>query len=148
MLVGAALLFLRCGRNPEPVVEQKPAAATKPVVSEGRAFNARFPKGADGMDVTFTQEKDGYAQADLTRGGKKIAQLSISDTNANPSARDKFASATRKIAGLPAAAVGNMGTAVLAAGRYQVQVRSLDKGFAEADRVAWIQKFDLEGWTR
>jgi hypothetical protein len=146
LLGGVAFLFSRCGSGKEETAKTAPPAATLPApVEAGKTFNARFPKSGGGFDVVFTQEKDGYAQADLTREGKKLAQLSLSDTNANPGARDKFAASAKKIGGHPAAAVGSMGTAVLVAGRYQVQARSLDKSFTESDRAAWIAKFDLGG---
>ncbi len=124
---------------PSKPVAAIPAAA--PVA--GKTFNKMFPESGDGLKVQFTQEKDGYAQADLLKGAKKLAQLSISDTEANPSARDKFKDSTKKIGGHAAAPVGAMGTAVLIANRYQVQVRSTDPSFTAADREAWISKFKL-----
>jgi hypothetical protein len=95
--------------------------------------------------VQFTQEKEGYAQADLLRDGKKMAQLSISDTDSNPSARDKFKPGARTIAGHPSATVGSLGTAILVANRYQVQVRSIDPAFTAQEREAWLNQFQLGG---
>lgn len=71
------------------------------------------------------------------------AALSISDTDANPSARDKYKDATKRIAGHLAATSGSQGTAILVADRYQVQVRSLTTTFTAADREAWLEKFNL-----
>ncbi len=131
------------GSKSEPTPSKPLAAAPALAPVAGKTFNKLFPESADGFKVQFTQEKDGYAQADLLKGAKKLAQLSISDTEANPSARDKFKDATKKIGGHTAAAVGSMGTAILLSNRYQVQVRSTDPSFTAADREAWIEKFKL-----
>ena len=114
-----------------------------PDVAAGKTFNRLFPESGGGFTVQFTQEKAGYAQADLLKDGKKLAHFSISDTNSNPSAREKFKSSTRQLAGNPATAVGSLGTAILIADRYQVQVRSADPAFTVADREAWLLKFKL-----
>ena len=130
------------GPKDEPIAAKPgvtaPAAAA-PVA--GKTFNKLFPPSGDGFVIQFTQEKDGYAQADMLKGTKKVAQLSMSDTEANLPARDKFKDSAKKIGGNPAASVGSMGTAVLIAGRYQVQVRSTDPSFTAADRETWIAKF-------
>ena len=132
------------GPGTEPVPSKQVSAAPVPATPvASKNFNKIFPGSADGLSVQFTQEKDGYAQADLLKGGKKLAQFSVSDTDANPTARDKFKNSTKQIGGHPSAAIGSMGTAVLVAGRYQVQVRSTDPSFTAADREAWIAKFKL-----
>ncbi len=111
----------------------------------GSTFNRLFPNSGGGYERVFTQEKAGYAQADLMSGGKKLATLSISDTNANPSARSKFQAAGKQIAGYPAAEVGSGATAILVNDRYQVQIRSNAPTFSAQDREAWLQKFNLAG---
>ena len=93
--------------------------------------------------LTFTQEKTGFAEAALSKGAAKVATLTVSDTEANPSARDKFKASVKKIGEFPAVANGSQGTAVLVANRYQVQARSLTPAFTEADREAWLHKFKL-----
>ncbi len=122
--------------SPNKAIPQKEATA-------GSSLNAAFPKSSGDFTVRFTQEKDGFSQAELLKGAGKLATLSISDTAANPSARDKFKTATKKIAGHPAAAVGAQGTALLVADRFQVQVRSLQPAFSASDREAWLEKFNL-----
>lgn len=122
--------------TPNKAIPQKEATA-------GSSLNAAFPKSTGDFTVRFTQEKDGFSQAELLKGAAKIAALSISDTAANPSARDKFKTSTKKIAGHPAAGVGAQGTALLVADRYQVQVRTLQPAFSAADREAWLEKFNL-----
>ena len=150
LLIGAVVAWRMFRRAPEPV-RHTPAASTlpdapKPIPQReaisGSTLNKAFPEAGDGYKLTFTQEKDGFAQAELSKGGAKAATLSISDTAANPAARDKFKTASRRIEGYPAAAGGSMGTAVLAE-RYQVQARSLAPAFTEADREAWLAKFKL-----
>ena len=99
---------------------EAPAPVHVPVQAQATAeatLNAVFPQASGGYKVTFTQEKDGFAQADLIKDGTKLASLAVSDTTTNPSARDKFKTAAKKIAGFPAAAVGTQGTAILVADR-------------------------------
>jgi hypothetical protein len=114
----------------------------------GKNFNAVFPASGDGLSIAFTQEKDGYAQADLTKGGKKLAQLSISDTATNPAAKEKFKNSVKQLGGFPMAPVGSQGSALLVAGRYQVQVRSLDPSITAAEREKWLEKFKLPELAR
>jgi hypothetical protein len=111
----------------------------------GGVFNKHFPKDGDGFNVVFTQEKKGFAMADVMKGGKKLAQLSVNDLTANPEAINKYRTSTQQIGGYPAAPVGSNGTAILIANRYQVQVRSTDASFTAADRQNWLTKFNLSG---
>ena len=120
-----------------------PAAGTKAVA--GGSFNKLFPKDQDGYNRVFTQEKKGFAEALLRKGGKKLAIISISDVAANPAAISKYQQAGQQIAGYPAAPVGSQGTAILVGNRYQVQVRSMDASFTAAEREAWLGKFNLSG---
>ncbi len=119
--------------------------APEPQITPGKNFNTAFPRSGAGLTVQFTQEKEGYAQADLLKDGKKMAQLSISDTDSNPNAREKFKPGARTIAGHPSATVGSLGTAILVASRYQVQVRSIDPGFTAQEREYWLNQFQLGG---
>lgn len=136
-----AFFFLRSPEKKEEA-QRPPAAIPQKEATPGAGLNAAFPKSSGDFKVTFTQEKDGFAQAELTKAGAKLATLSISDTAANPSARDKFKTATKKIAGHPFAPNGAQGSAILA-GRFQVQVRSLQPSFTAADRESWLEKFHL-----
>jgi hypothetical protein len=118
---------------PAPVVEAPPPAA----------LNATFPKGTGEFKFVFTQEKEGFAQGEWMKGSIKLATLSVADTKANPSARDKFKETSKKIAGFPAATIGAQGTAVLVADRFQVQVRSTSPSFSPADREALLSQCNL-----
>ncbi len=148
-LLATLLLFGAACRPPAPSPTPPPGFVpnVKPESKgvKGAAFNKLFPKVSGNEKLTYAQEKQGVALADLTRGGKKVAQLTISDTQTNPEARQKYQSSTKKIAGYPAASVGSQGTAILVGDRYQVQVRSTDPSFTAADREAMIGKFDLSG---
>ena len=121
-----------------------PAKIAQADAISGSSLNKAFPEASGTFKLTFTQEKDGFAQADLSSAGAKVAALTVSDTDANPPARDKFKSAVGKIGGYPMAAVGSQGTAVLVANRFQVQARSLAPSFTAADREAWLEKFKLD----
>lgn len=151
LLIGLFVVWRAVRSSPEPARHVPPAStipdAPKPIAQKeaisGASLNKAFPEAGEGYKLTFTQEKDGFAQAELSKAGTKVATLSISDTAANPAARDKFKTSTRKIGGYPAAAVGSMGTAVLAGDRYQVQARTLSPTFTAADRDAWLARFKL-----
>lgn len=132
--------------TPRPVGNIKPADPGK--VVEGSALNKIFPPSGGGYKVAYTQEKKGFAQAEVTQGGKKLATISISDALANPDAKGKFAATAGAIDGYPSATVGNNGTAILVGDRFQVQVRSQTAALDAAGREAWIQKFNLDALKR
>jgi hypothetical protein len=120
------------------------ALPAKPVA--GGALNKFFPNDADGYDRVFTQEKNGFAMANLNKGGKTVAQLSINDAAANPSVRDKYKSSSRSIGGFPATGEGmSSGLSVLVGDRYQVKIRASGPALSEADMENWLQKFNLSG---
>ena len=127
-------------------VQQDSAPAGQPV--SGGTLNQFFPSGGGGYERVYTQEKQGFAQAQLKRGGQDVALLSISDTAANPSAANKFQQSNLKIGGYPAVQEGSKGTAVLVGDRYQVKVQSRDPSFTQSDREAWLQRFNLNGLSR
>lgn len=109
----------------------------------GGQFNKLFPKTDGDFTLVYTQEKVGFAEAKLNSKGNEAATLAISDTATNPSAAEKYKTAAQKIGGYPAVAVGDNGTAILVANRFQVQIRSKDSSFTASDREAWLTKFDL-----
>ena len=111
----------------------------------GSEFNPFFPKDVDAFEIVYTQEKKGFAQAKLKQQGTDIATLSVSDTAANPSARDKFQSSDQTIAGYPAVQSGSQGTSILVAGRFQVQVRGQNNSIDADEREEWLSRFDLAG---
>ena len=133
------------GPTTEPTVQSIVVDQASLTPTAGGEFNQFFPQVASPLDLVYAQEKEGFAQAELSDDGEEVATLSVSDTATNPSARDKFVDSDLEIAGYPAAAVGSQGTALLIAGRYQVQVRSRVDSFTADDRSEWLSRFDLEG---
>jgi hypothetical protein len=111
---------------------------------EGKSFNAAFPAEADGYEVVFTREKEGFVQANLKKAGVDLAILTVADLIENPEAKAKFQSATDKLGVFPVVASGATGTALLVADRFQVQVRSRADEIDEAARKAWLGNFNLE----
>lgn len=111
----------------------------------GNEFNKFFPSDSGEFDVVFTQEKAGFAQAVLNENGEEVATLSVSDTAASPSARNKFSGSKDEIAGYPAASSGSKGTAILVGDRFQIQIRSKQDTFTAENREAWLAQFDLSG---
>jgi hypothetical protein len=144
-------MFIACGGNPSEsrwaTVQQE--SRNKPAVSkealEGSAFNKFFPKAKDQFDLTFKQEKKGFAQASLKKDGKEVALLSVSDTISEPDATEKYKETKEELAGYPMAAIGTKATGLLVGNRFQVQVRSMDESFGKDDREEWLKKFDLDG---
>ncbi|MEZ4861053.1 MAG: hypothetical protein R3C14_07100 [Caldilineaceae bacterium] len=119
------------------------AVAVAPLA--GGEFNKFFPKDSGDYNVVYTQEKEGFAQAKLNLKGVEVATLSVTDTANALDALDKFKQSSEKIGDYPSAAVGSLGTAILVADRFQVQVRSKDASFSADDRATWLQQFDLAG---
>jgi hypothetical protein len=111
----------------------------------GGSLNKFFPAASGGYSRTFSQEKTGFAEAKLKKGGKEVAVLSINDVAGNPTAADKFKASTEKIGGYPAVQQGKTTTAVLVGNRYQVKAQSRDSSFSASDRKAWLEKFNLSG---
>jgi hypothetical protein len=114
---------------------------------KGGEFNKFFPAVAAGYERVYTQEKKGFAEAKLKKAGQDVAMLAISDTRSIPGSAAKYANATEKIGGYPAVNVGNSQTSILV-GNYQVKVLSRAATFAQADRAAWLAKFDLNGLAK
>ena len=146
----AALLMSGCYEAPSrwDTAQQQTQGKTTSVAVDalgGDVFNQFFPKQGDGYDIVFKQEKSGFAQASLHEGGKEVAMFSIFDTESNPDARTKFDGTTEQIAGYPVVTEEAKSLSALIAQRFQVQVRSVDVGFGESDRKAWLEKFDLTG---
>jgi hypothetical protein len=112
---------------------------------QGSTFNQFFPNSQGDYQVIPYQEKKGFAEYKLQRGDTTLAMLSISDTTSLPAAAEKYNNATDTIAGYPAVNQGATATGLLVNGRYQVKVMSRDASFTQADRVDWLQKFDLQG---
>ncbi|HIK45771.1 MAG TPA: hypothetical protein IGR64_12935 [Leptolyngbyaceae cyanobacterium M65_K2018_010] len=121
-----------------------PAAVAKKA-EKGATFNQFFPGDQGDYKVIPYQEKKGFAEYKLQKGDQTLAMLSISDTTSVPTAAAKYSGATETVAGYPAVDQGTTGTGLLVNGRYQVKVLSRDPSFTKADRVAWLQKFDLKG---
>lgn len=153
LLLSVLLLVTGCATQAPSRYDQAQQESTQrnapPAVvknsEQGSSFNKFFPDGGAGFERVYTQEKKGFAEAKLKKGGKDAAMLSISDTLNTPTAAGKFKQSTQKIGGFPAVNQGSTATAVLVADRYQVKIQSRDPSFTQADREAWLQKFNLRG---
>jgi hypothetical protein len=156
LLLSVLLLITGCAPKPPSqfaeAQKQSTQKGAQPAIAkdatQGSSFNKFFPKPSEGYERVFTQEKKGFSEAKLKKGGKEVAMLSISDTISLPTAAKKFESSTQKIAGFPSMDIGTLQTALLVSNRYQVKVQSRDPAFTQKDRQAWIQKFDLNGLSK
>jgi hypothetical protein len=141
-----------CEQAPSRWDEVQQESRGKPAVAKesqaGSAFNRFFPKVEAPFDLVYKQEKTGFVEASLKQDGKEVAVLTISDTTNNPEAAEKFKDSSENLGEYPLAPVGSRGTGLLVAGRYQVQVRSMDESFTEEDRREWLEKFDLTGLSQ
>lgn len=157
LLLVSLLLVTSCASQPPSRYEgaqkestqgpQRNQAVSKEAV-QGSQFNKFFPSASSGYERVYTQEKKGFAEAKLKKDGQDLAMLSISDTISTPTSAEKFKTSTKKIDGFPAVKQGNTATAVLVADRFQVKVQSRNPSFTEADREAWLGKFNLSGLSR
>lgn len=129
---------------PQKATEGRKTSVDKEAV-DGSVFNRFFPKQGESFDIVFKQEKSGFAQVSLQQDGNELAVLSVFDTVSNPDARTKFESSTEQVAGYPVVTEETKSLSALIANRFQVQVRSVDPGFGESDRIEWLEKFDLTG---
>jgi len=138
----------RFAKTQEETSKRNAPAAVAKGAEQGSTFNKFFPNSVSGYEVVPAQEKNGFAEYKVNKGGKNVAVLSINDTAGNPAAATKFQSSTATIAGYPTVEQGSTGTAVLVNNRYQVKVLSRDPSFSKEDRAAWIQKIDLRGLAK
>lgn len=155
LILTSCLLFTSCSQqapsrfdDAQQQSTSKGAAAVVDTAQSGGKFNRYFPDGNSEYQRIYSQEKKGFAEAKLKKGGDEIAILSISDTVNNSSAASKFQDSTDKISGYPAVAQGKTSTAILVGDRYQVKIRSKDSSFAAGDREKWLGKFDLRGLSK
>jgi hypothetical protein len=154
LLLCVFLMVTACTKAPSPYAQvQKetsrrgaPSAVVKSS-EQGATFNKFFPV-AKGYDVIPAQEKKGFAEYKVTKDGKTLAMLSISDTLNVPGSAAKYQSSTSKVGNYPSVEQGTTATGILVNGRYQVKVLSRDPAFVQANRVAWLQKFDLQGLAK
>jgi hypothetical protein len=153
LLLCVLLLVTACASPPpsrfeqaqQESTQQKSGQAVAKEATQGSEFNQFFPAPSEGYERVYTQEKRGFAQAKLKRGGEVVAMLSIADTKSLPNAAAKYQQATKQIGGYPAVEQGSTATGVLVADRYQVKIQSRDASFSASDREAWLQRFDLNG---
>ena len=122
--------------------------ATAKEALAGGAFNKFFPKSNSAYSIVYTQEKIGFAEAVLKSKTEDVATLSIFDTVSNPDAAAKYKTSTKQVSGYPATEIGNNGTSILVANRFQVQVRTKAASFTTKDRETWLAAFDLAGLAK
>ena len=104
--------------------------------------------------------EDGYAEVELTDEATKArAALIITDLLGDVEKLESYETSRITIAGYPATTASNIGneTDVLAAGRFQIELRGESTQFNEAMRIDWLEKHrdalddlgdgsDLLGW--
>jgi protein involved in sex pheromone biosynthesis len=138
----------RYDRAQQESTQQRSGQAVAKDAKQGGSFNKFFPNARAGYSRVYTQEKKGFAEAKLKKGGQEVAVMSISDIKNLPIAAAKFKQSTEKLSGYPSVNQGANMTAVLVADRYQVKVQSRDPSFTQSDREAWLKKFNLNGLAR
>jgi hypothetical protein len=125
--------------------------ATPAVVKDaeqGSSFNKFFPADGNGYDRVFSQEKKGFAEAKLNKGGKNVAVLSVSDTSSSPLAAKKYEKSTEKLNGFPLLVEAPVKSTGVLVNQFQVKVASRDVSFTEANRLEWLKKFNLAGLSK
>ena len=157
MLLSIVLLVTSCAPQKAPSrfdqaqqasSQARSGQAVTTNATQGSQFNKFFPPSGGGYQRVYTQEKKGFAQAKLKKGGTEVAVLSISDTSSTPTTAAKYRQSGQTIAGYPAREIGSTQTAILVGNRYQVKIQSRDPSFTASDRKAWLAKFNLSGLSR
>lgn len=157
LLLSISLLVASCASQQPPSrfdqaqqqsSQTKSGQAVTKDATQGAKLNRFFPAPSDGYERVFTQEKKGFAQAKLKKGGKELAVLSINDISSIPATADKYKQSSKRIGGYPSVEQGTKATGILVSDRYQVKAQSRDPSFTASDREAWLQKFDLAGISR
>ncbi len=124
------------------------APAVVKTATQGGEFNKFFPNDADGYDRVFSQEKKGFAEAKLNKGGKNVAVLSISDTTSLPAAATKYQKSTEKLSGFPLLVETPLKSTGVLVKKFQVKVASRDASFTADSRMTWLKKFNLDGLSK
>ncbi|NET28887.1 hypothetical protein [Okeania sp. SIO1I7] len=151
IFISLLLLTSACGGAKQPSrfdQAQQQSKTERPSQAEqvsGGSLNKYFPSSSGDYKLNYAQEKKGFAQASLKKGGQEVAVMSINDISASPAAANKFQNSSKKIGGYPAVEQGKTTTAVLVDNRFQVKAQSKDDSFTASDREAWLQKFNLSG---
>ena len=91
----------------------------------------------------FSANKKGYAEAKLSKDGKEVALLAITDLNGKDADKKKFEGATEQVDAYPVATFGKNKTMILVKDRYQVSMSS--PTLNHASRKGLLSKFDLRG---
>lgn len=151
-LFGASLLVSGCkekedrwaqgAASAEKAADQAPTA-TAPKAETG-SFNKFFPAdGTNDLSRVFSADKEGYAEAKLSKDGKEVALLAVTDLNGKDADKKKFEGATEKVEAHPVATFGKNKTMILVKDRYQVSASSTT--LDHEARKALLSKFDLRG---
>lgn len=135
----------KAAASAEKAAEAPPAETAAPAPkAETGSFNKFFPEaGPDGATRVFSADKEGYAEAKLTKDGKDVALLAITDLNGKDDDKKKFANSTEKVGDHPVATFGKNKTMILVKDRYQVSASS--QTMDHAARKELLSKFDLRG---
>lgn len=111
---------------------------------ETGSFNRFFPAdGTDGAKRIFTADKEGYAEAKLTRDGQDVALLAVTDMKGKDAETKKYDDAKEKVGDHPAVTFGKNKTMILVKRRYQVSASSTS--LDHEARKSLLSKFDLAG---
>ncbi len=116
------------------------ASTPPPPKTETGEVNKFFPKSESGINVVFSVDKPGYAEAKLIADGGELALLTVGDADA--AAVAKFGTATDKVGTYPLVTVGKNQSAILVGTR---QVKMSSKTLDPDARKTWLGKFDLAG---
>jgi hypothetical protein len=149
-LLGLVLVLSACAPVERSRWEEAQEATTGQRATDqeavaGGEFNQFFPESTAEYSVVYTQEKTGFAEAVLKHEGEDVATLAIFDTVSNPEAATKYKESTKKLGAYPAVAIGENGTGILVADRFQVQIRAKSETFSATERDEWLLAFDLQG---
>lgn len=144
--LGATGCKAKADRWADAAAAAESAAANSPTVErqESGSFNRFFPADAgEGTKRVFTSDREGYAEAKMTKDGEDVALLAITDLLGKDGDLKKYEEPKERLGDYPIATFGKNKTMILVHRRYQVSASSAT--LDHEARKNLLSKFDLGG---
>lgn len=143
--IGAAGCKAKDDRGAAAAATESTAAdAPKIERPETGSFDRFFPADAgEGTKRVVTSDREGYAEARVTKDGEDLALLAITDLRGKEGDLKKYEEPKERLGDHPVATFGKNKTMILVHGRYQVSASS--SALDHEARKNLLSKFDLSG---
>lgn len=151
--LGFVLILLALSGCDAPAAPPRDVAAptASPRVLGPEKLRTVFPKLDAPLTFAEFRAKPGIVTKHVRRGGELVGTMFVMDLLGDAAALKEFDGATQKIHGYPAISTSmGGGVAVLAEGRFRIEVVALAPEVTDAVRARWLEGFawaTLKGWT-